>query len=60
MTQHTEPRTLTLRSWGSTVPEQLLSRGGLAVVGSCLGLGAVFLRRVLISIAPRTSRASCE
>ncbi len=43
--------TLTLRSWGSTVPEQLLSRGGLAVVGLCVGVGAVWLRRVLTSIA---------
>ena len=43
--------TLTLHSWGSTVPEQLLSRGGFAVVGLCMGVGAVWLRRVLISIA---------
>jgi len=43
--------TLTLHSWGSTVPEQLLNRGGFAVVGLCLGVGAVWLRRVLISIA---------
>jgi hypothetical protein len=43
--------TLTLRSWGSTVPEQLLSRGGLVVVGLCMGVGAIWLRRVLISIA---------
>ncbi len=27
-----------MRPWGSTVPEQLLGRGGLAVVGLCLGL----------------------
>jgi hypothetical protein len=46
---HGDP--LTLRSWGSTVPEQLLSRGGLVVVGLCMGVGAVWLRRVLISIA---------
>lgn len=43
--------TLTLRSWDSTVPEQLLSRGGFAVVGLCMGVGAVWLRRVLISVA---------
>lgn len=46
---HGDP--LTLHSWGSTVPEQLLSRGGLAVVGLCMGAGAIWLRRVLISIA---------
>jgi hypothetical protein len=46
---HGDP--LTLRSWGSTVPEQLLSRGGLVVVGLCMGVGALWLRRVLISIA---------
>lgn len=46
---HSDP--LTLRSWGSTVPEQLLSRGGVAVVGLCMGLGAIWLRRVLTSIA---------
>jgi len=46
---HGDP--LTLRSWGSTVPEQLLSRGGLVVVGLCMGVGAIWLRRVLISIA---------
>jgi len=43
--------TLTLHSWGSTVPEQLLNRGGFAVVGLCMGVGAVWLRRVLTSIA---------
>ena len=43
--------TLTMHSWGSTIPEQLLSRGGLAVVGLCLGLGAIWLRRVMTSIA---------
>jgi hypothetical protein len=43
--------TLTLHSWDSTVPEQLLNRGGFAVVGLCMGVGAVWLRRVLISIA---------
>jgi len=43
--------TLTLRSWGSTVPEQLLSRGGLVVVGLCMAVGAIWLRHVLVSIA---------
>jgi hypothetical protein len=43
--------TLGLHSWDSTVPEQLLNRGGFAVVGLCMGVGAVWLRRVLISIA---------
>jgi Protein of unknown function (DUF2975) len=43
--------TLTMHSWGSTVPEQLLNRGGFAVVGLCMGVGAIWLRRVLISIA---------
>lgn len=42
---------LTLHSWGSTVSEQLLSRGGFAVVGLCIGVGAVWLRCVLTSIA---------
>jgi len=46
---HGDP--LALRSWGSTVPEQLLSRGGLAVAGLCMGVGAIWLRRVLISTA---------
>lgn len=42
---------LTLRSWDSTMAEQLLARGGLAVVGLSIGLGAIWLRRLLISIA---------
>jgi len=42
---------LTLVSWGSTMTEQLLSRGGVAVVCLCIGLGAVPLRRLLLSIA---------
>jgi len=50
--------TLTLRSWGSTVPEQLLGRGGFAVVGLCMGAGAVWLRRVLISIAEAFRRGA--
>jgi hypothetical protein len=55
--------TLTLHSWGSTVPEQLLNRGGFAVVGLCMGVGAVWLRRVLTSIAEgqpfRPGNAAC-
>jgi hypothetical protein len=46
---HTDP--LTLRSWDSTVAEQVLNRGGIAVVAVCVGLGAVLLRRLLLSIA---------
>lgn len=42
---------LRLRSWHSTVREQLLNRGGIAVLGLCIGLGAVLLRRLLLSIA---------
>ena len=40
-----------LRSWGSTVSEQLLARGGVAVLGLCVGGGAVLLRRLLLSVA---------
>jgi hypothetical protein len=43
--------TLRLRSWDSTVGENLLSRGGFAVSGLCIGAGAILLRRLLISIA---------
>lgn len=42
---------LKLRSWDSTVGEHLLSRGGFAVSGLCFGVGAILLRRLLISIA---------
>ena len=45
------PRELTLRAWDSTVTEQLLSRAAAAVLGLCVGLGAVLLRRVLLSVA---------
>lgn len=31
--------------------EQLLSRGDIAVLGLCVGVGAVLLRRLLLSIA---------
>ncbi|MEV0616518.1 DUF2975 domain-containing protein [Nonomuraea sp. NPDC050404] len=39
-----------LRAWDSTILEQLLSRGDTAVTGVALGLGAVLLRRLLLSI----------
>lgn len=42
---------LRLRSWGSTVAEQLLSRGDSAIAGLSLGAGALLLRRLLLSIA---------
>jgi hypothetical protein len=45
------PRELTLRAWDSTISEQVLSRGAAAVLGLCVGLGAVLLRRILLSIA---------
>lgn len=45
------PGALTVRSWGSTVPEQLLNRGGIAVVGLCIGVASVLVRRLLVSIA---------
>ncbi|MEV6054315.1 hypothetical protein [Streptomyces sp. NPDC052107] len=43
--------TVTLRSWGSTVPEQILARGGTAVITVCVGVGAFLLYRILQSIA---------
>jgi hypothetical protein len=42
---------LVVRSWDSTVAEQLLSRGDAAVIGLALGLGAVLLRTILLSVA---------
>ena len=42
---------LRLHAWDSTVAEQLLSRGAVAVLGLCVGLGAWLLRRLLLSIA---------
>ncbi|MEW9533721.1 DUF2975 domain-containing protein [Microbispora sp. NPDC049125] len=39
---------------GSTVAEQLLSRGDTAVTGLCLGLAAVLLRRLLLSVLEGT------
>jgi hypothetical protein len=45
------PRELTLRAGDSTVAEQLFSRAAAAVLGLCIGLGAVLLRRVLLSVA---------
>lgn len=43
--------TVTLRAWDSTLAEQLLARGDAAVLGLCLGLGGVLLRRLLLSTA---------
>jgi hypothetical protein len=43
--------TVTLRSWDSTVPEQILARGGTAVINVCVGVGAFLLYRILLSIA---------
>lgn len=42
---------LELRAWGSTVMEQLLSRGDSAILGLCFGGGALLLRGLLLSIA---------
>lgn len=41
---------VTLHASGSTVAEWLASRGGGAVMGLCLGFGALLLRRLLLSI----------
>jgi hypothetical protein len=41
---------VTLHAPGSTVAEWLASRGGGAMVGLCMGFGALFLRRLLLSI----------
>jgi hypothetical protein len=41
---------VTLHAPGSTAAEWLASRGGGAVVGLCMGLGALLLRRLLLSI----------
>jgi hypothetical protein len=43
--------TVNLHSWGSTMAEQLAGRGGFAVAGVCVGLGALLLRTLLLSIA---------
>jgi hypothetical protein len=42
---------LVLRAWGSTVSEQLLSRGDSAILGLSVGAGALLVRRLLLSIA---------
>jgi hypothetical protein len=42
---------VTLDSWDSTMPEQILARGGTAVICVCVGLGALMLGRILMSIA---------
>ncbi len=43
-------RTVTVRAWDSTIPEQLLSRGAAAVLWVCVGAGAWLLRGLLLSI----------
>jgi hypothetical protein len=42
---------LRLRAWDSTVTEQGLNRAGAAVLGLCLGIGALWLRRLLLCVA---------
>lgn len=44
-------RSFTLRSWGSTITEQLLSRGADLITGLCLMWGAVVVRRLVLSIS---------
>lgn len=45
------PDRLILRSWGATMLEQATSRGAFAVIGLCVGYGALLLRGLLLSIA---------
>ncbi|MEU7899153.1 hypothetical protein AB0B45_40655 [Nonomuraea sp. NPDC049152] len=42
---------LELVAWDSTVPEQLLARGDIAVLGMCLCIGALLMRPLLLSVA---------
>lgn len=42
---------VTLSSWDSTMPEQILARGGAALIAICVGIGALMLHRILRSIA---------
>jgi hypothetical protein len=44
-------RAFTLNSWGSTITEQLLSRGAGLVTGLCLLWGALVMRRLVLSIS---------
>lgn len=44
-------RSFTLRSWGSTITEQLLSRGASLITGLCLLWGALLVRRLVLSIS---------
>jgi hypothetical protein len=44
-------RPFTLDSWGSTVTEQLLSRGAGLITGLCLLWGALVVRRLVLSIS---------
>jgi hypothetical protein len=43
-------RPFTLRAWGSTITEQLLSRGADLITGLCLMWGALVVRRLVLSI----------
>src|SRR5215472_5114317 len=44
-------RSFTLNSWGSTITEQLLSRGAGLITGLCLMWGALVLRRFMLSVS---------
>jgi len=44
-------RAFTLNSWGSTITEQLLSRGADLITGLCLLWGALVVRRLVLSIS---------
>ena len=44
-------RSFTLNSWGSTITEQLLSRGAGLITGLCLLWGALVVRRLVLSIS---------
>jgi len=47
----TDASSAVLRAWDATLAEQLLSRAAYAVSGICVGLGALLLRQLLLSIA---------
>src|SRR5215471_15211212 len=44
-------RSVTLHSWGSTITEQLLSRGAGLITGLCLLWGALVVRGLVLSIS---------
>ena len=44
-------RSFTLNSWGSTITEQLLSRGAGLITGLCLLCGALVARKLVLSIS---------